>query len=50
MVADGDAYKEQGYKFDAMMKLAKYFENTDPSLCKYYLNNLVRFKEYISKV
>lgn len=47
-LADGDAYKEQGYKFDAMMKLAKYFEKTEPSLSKYYLGNLVRYKEYIN--
>lgn len=26
-LGDGDAYNEQGYKFDAMMKLAKYFES-----------------------
>ncbi|MCU7551403.1 beta-lactamase family protein [Chitinophagaceae bacterium LB-8] len=48
MLADGDTYCEQGYKFDALMKLAKYFEKPDPELSKYYLGNLIRYKEYIS--
>jgi CubicO group peptidase (beta-lactamase class C family) len=47
-LADGEAYNEQGYKFDAMMKLAKYFEKSNPELTKYYLENLIRFKEYIA--
>lgn len=47
-LGDGEAYNEQSYKFDAMMKLAKYFENSNPTLSKYYLGNLIKFKEYIS--
>ena len=48
ILADGDAYKEQGCKFDALMKLAKYFEKSNPGLSKYYLGNLIKYKEYIS--
>jgi CubicO group peptidase (beta-lactamase class C family) len=47
MLAAGDTYCEQGYKFDALMKLAKYFEQPDPKLSKYYLDKLIRYKEYI---
>tara|TARA_R110002167_G_scaffold29771_4_gene99098 strand:+ start:480 stop:2105 length:1626 start_codon:yes stop_codon:yes gene_type:complete len=49
ILAEGDAYDEQGYKFDALMKLAKYFEKSNPKLSKYYLRNLIRYKEYIDK-
>lgn len=48
MLAAGDTYSEQGYKFDALMKLAKYFEKPNPKLSKYYLGNLIKYKEYIS--
>jgi hypothetical protein len=27
--------------------LAKYFEQPDPKLSKYYLDKLIRYKEYI---
>ncbi len=47
-LADGDAYNEQGYKFDALMKLAKYFASSNPALSKQYLANLIRYKDYIS--
>lgn len=48
MLASGDAYCEQRYKFDALMKLAKYFEKPDPALSLYYLGNLIKYKEYIN--
>jgi hypothetical protein len=48
-LAEGDAYNEQQYKFDALMKLAKYYERTDPEISKHYLENLIRYKEYISR-
>jgi len=47
MLAAGDTYCEQGVKFDALMKLAKYFEKPNPKLSKYYLGNLIKYKEYI---
>lgn len=47
-LGDGDAYNEQGYKFDAMLKLARYFAKSNHTLSKYYLENLVKFKGYIS--
>ncbi len=47
-LAEGDAYNEQGYKFDAMMKLAKYFASSNPGLSKQYLANLIKYKDYIS--
>lgn len=48
MLAEGDAYNEQGVKFDTLMKLAKYFEASNPELSKSYLSNLIKFKEYIN--
>ncbi|SFO52128.1 CubicO group peptidase, beta-lactamase class C family [Chitinophaga sp. YR627] len=47
-LAQGDAYDEQGYKFDALMKLARYFQTSNPTLSKQYLGNLMRYKEYIN--
>jgi CubicO group peptidase (beta-lactamase class C family) len=47
-LAQGDAYDEQGYKFDALIKLAKYFQVSNPTLSKQYLGNLMRYKEYIN--
>jgi CubicO group peptidase (beta-lactamase class C family) len=47
ILAEGDAYNEQGYKFDALMKLAKYFEKSNPKMSKYYLGNLIKYKENI---
>lgn len=47
-LADGDAYKEQSYKFKALMKLAKYYEKSNTELSKLYLGKLIRYKEYIS--
>lgn len=47
-LVQGDAYDEQGYKFDALMKLAKYFQTSNPTLSKQYLGNLMRYKEYIN--
>lgn len=48
LLADGEAYKEQSYKFKALMKLAKYYEKEDTELTKHYLSKLIRYKEYIS--
>jgi CubicO group peptidase (beta-lactamase class C family) len=47
-LAQGDAYNEQGYKFDALMKLAKYFQASNPILSRHYLENLIRYKEYVN--
>ncbi|HTF31555.1 MAG TPA: hypothetical protein VK625_22010, partial [Flavitalea sp.] len=47
-LAEGDAYNEQGYEFDALMKLAKYFASSNPSLSKHYLANLIKYKDYIN--
>lgn len=47
LLAEGDAYNEQGYKFDAMMKLAKHYATSDLTLSKHYLERLIRFKGYI---
>lgn len=47
ILAEGDAYNEQGYKFDALMKLAKHYEKSKPKLSKYYLDNLIRYKECV---
>jgi len=33
---------------DALMKLAKYFQASDPALSKRYLANLIRYKEYVN--
>ncbi|WP_158561353.1 serine hydrolase [Emticicia sp. C21] len=46
-LADGDDYQEQGYKFDAMMKLAKYYLPTNATLAKQYLSRLIKYKEYM---
>jgi CubicO group peptidase (beta-lactamase class C family) len=48
MLAKGDAYNEQGYKFKALMKLVKHFQVSDPTLCRRYLEDLMRYKEYIN--
>lgn len=48
MLAAGDAYNEQSYKFDALMKLVKYFEKSNSKLSKFYLRNLIKYKEYIN--
>lgn len=47
-LAEGDAYNEQGYKYDALMKLAKHFEKSNPNLSKKYLSDLIKYKERIS--
>ncbi|MBA4850611.1 serine hydrolase [Emticicia sp. BO119] len=49
ILSDYDNYQEQGYKFDAMMKLAKYYLPTDPTLAKKYLSWLMKYKEYIDR-
>ena len=46
-LADGDTYQEQGYKFDAMMKLAKYYLPANVTLAKEYLSRLMKYKELI---
>lgn len=47
-MAAGSDYREQPYKHRAMMKLAKYYFTTHPHLAKTYLQQLVKFKEFIS--
>ena len=47
-LAEGSDYREQPYKFMAMMKLAKFYLTTQPELAKAYLHQLIRFKEFIS--
>lgn len=48
-LADGNAYQEQGYKFDAMMKVSKYYLPTNATLAKQYLSRLMKYKEYIDR-
>ncbi len=48
MLAESDAYNEQDYKFDALMKLAKHFEKSNPQLSKNYLFKLIKYKENIN--
>lgn len=47
-LASGDAYREQVYKFNAMMELAKWYRNTNRQRCRQILQDLVRFKGYIN--
>lgn len=47
-LAKGDQYREQPYKFNAMMELAKRYRHSDTERSKQILQNLVRFKEYMS--
>ena len=48
ILAEGDSYQEQPYKFDSLMKLAKYYRESNPDLCKQYLLKLIKFKEFIN--
>lgn len=47
-LASGDQYCEQGYKFDAMMEVAKRSRKSNAPHAKQILQNLVRFKEYVN--
>jgi len=47
-LAKGDQYSEQGYKFDAMMELVKRYGNGKTERSRQILQNLIRFKEYVS--
>ncbi|GAA0549495.1 serine hydrolase domain-containing protein [Chitinophaga japonensis] len=47
-LARGDAYREQSYKFNAMMALAKWYRDTDAQRCREVLEALIRFKGYIN--
>lgn len=44
-VADGEAFPEQFVKYNALMKLGKYFLKKEPALAKKYLEQLIRNKE-----
>ena len=47
-LATGDQYAEQGYKFDAMMELVKRYGSGKEQRSRQILQNLIRFKEYVS--
>ncbi|MGG7663009.1 serine hydrolase domain-containing protein [Dyadobacter sp. BHUBP1] len=47
-LAAGDDFKEQSYKLDAMMKVAKYQMARNPVKAKAMLERLVRYKEYVT--
>ncbi|MDR6803858.1 CubicO group peptidase (beta-lactamase class C family) [Dyadobacter sp. BE34] len=47
-LAAGDDFKEQSYKLDAMMKVAKYQITRNPAIAKAMLERLVRYKEYVT--
>jgi hypothetical protein len=47
-LAKGDQYSEQGCKFDAMMELVKRYGNGKEQRSRQILQNLIRFKEYVS--
>ena len=47
-LAGGDDFKEQSYKLDAMMKVAKYQITRNPAIAKAMLERLVRYKEYVT--
>jgi len=46
-LASGDSFREQGAKFGALLKLGKYYKESDAAFSKTCLEKLVRFKEYI---
>ena len=48
MLAEGEANNEQWYKFDALLKLGKYFQGSEPTRSKKYFAALIRLKEYIN--
>ncbi|SDF01322.1 CubicO group peptidase, beta-lactamase class C family [Dyadobacter soli] len=47
-LAAGDDFKEQSYKLNAMMKVAKYDMARNPASAKATLERLVRYKEYVT--
>lgn len=47
-LADDDSYREQTYKFQAMLKLARYFSNRNPQISRQYLEDLIQYKNYTS--
>lgn len=46
-LAVGTSYREQGVKFDAMMKLIEFYRTSEPELSKKYAEQLIKYKEYI---
>lgn len=48
-LAKGEDYKEQGYKLDAMMAVAKYYQARDLQKARSYLERLIRYKDYINQ-
>ncbi|WP_353721635.1 hypothetical protein [Dyadobacter sp. 676] len=46
-LATGDDFKEQSYKLNAMMKVAKYQMARNPTEAKATLERLVRYKGYV---
>jgi CubicO group peptidase (beta-lactamase class C family) len=46
-LAAGDDFREQSYKLDAMMKVAKYQMTRNPAIAKAMLERLLRYKGYV---
>lgn len=47
-LAASDDFREQSYKLDAMMKVAKYRMTQNPAAAKAMLERLVRYKDYVT--
>lgn len=47
-LAATDDFREQSYKLDAMMKVAKYEMTRNPATAKAMLERLVRYKDYVT--
>lgn len=48
-LSEGDYYREQSYKHNAMMILAKHYLTVNPGKAKSYLERLIHYKDYISQ-